>query len=826
MFTERDLNDSASGDKVGKKAKKRKSNSFSVVDEPKKVLDESVTPKKPKTAKSDKKSGSKKDKSPKVPKIDPTDQKSPKDPTSPKPASDKKKAGKKEKKSVLDLEKDSTEVKEEFDFMNLLLPNSKSEFTEEGDREFDEDFEGENEKEGNTQDFIDAMASLDGKKKKILTTRGSSSTFADANNSASNENRVELEDLLKTLDKSTRKLSKRAENNKKAETLTAPLHRQAEEKITRAAGYSRVREEVNVWDGVVHRNRTEETVHYPLERPDLRIQTADQVVKTRFAPETPLELQVAALLAGSSANPQPGEELSEMEKKALEGLTPKEIAERRSELAKFRALASYQAAKYRRQNKIKSKSYRKLVRKIKNKQKLKELENLAETDPEAAAAQIEMLNKRRIEERATLKHRNASRYMQDQAKRAKLTKNKDLQNVLHEQLAQHRELTTKPKVVSESEDSESDSDTEDINVSNLPLENKNESYAEFSASYRKFWEADQKAKISTQNELKAENVASARDQIEDLFDDAEHAKRQTEMFAQLKKEKKAAKKAEKKRKQAEREEGNSSESENDKEENDAVLEHAESLETNTNTKSTNSISNNKKSASSELEKSANSESEKSTSVQQKKKPANEIDPESFITSTKKLKSDLPEICGYNDEDDSDAENSDSSEHQRQMIAEAFADDDVMEDFRKEKAEILAASKPKDIDLTLPGWGEWGGGGLVPSKKKRKRFTIKAPPEEKPRKDLNKGHLIVNADKDSKLREHQVSNLPSLFNSVSDFEASIRAPIGDTFQPRTAFLKMVAPKVVTKLGHTIEPMDKTALLNQNKQVVEELLIHKS
>ncbi len=44
---------------------------------------------------------------------------------------------------------------------------------------------------------------------------------------------------------------------------------------------------------------------------------------------------------------------------------------------------------------------------------------------------------------------------------------------------------------------------------------------------------------------------------------------------------------------------------------------------------------------------------------------------------------------------------------------------------------------QDIDLTLPGWGEWGGGGLKPSKRKRKRFIIKAPPPEK-RRDENKG----------------------------------------------------------------------------------------
>lgn len=54
-----------------------------------------------------------------------------------------------------------------------------------------------------------------------------------------------------------------------------------------------------------------------------------------------------------------------------------------------------------------------------------------------------------------------------------------------------------------------------------------------------------------------------------------------------------------------------------------------------------------------------------------------------------------------------------------MIKEAFAGDDVIRDFLKEKREAVEASKPKDVDLTLPGWGEWGGVGLKPSAKKRR-----------------------------------------------------------------------------------------------------------
>ena len=53
-----------------------------------------------------------------------------------------------------------------------------------------------------------------------------------------------------------------------------------------------------------------------------------------------------------------------------------------------------------------------------------------------------------------------------------------------------------------------------------------------------------------------------------------------------------------------------------------------------------------------------------------------------------------------------------------MIAEAFADDDVIEEFMQEKEDIIEKKTVKDVDLTLPGWGDWGGEGVKPVKKKR------------------------------------------------------------------------------------------------------------
>jgi len=118
-----------------------------------------------------------------------------------------------------------------------------------------------------------------------------------------------------------------------------------------------------------------------------------------------------------------------------------------------------------------------------------------------------------------------------------------------------------------------------------------------------------------------------------------------------------------------------------------------------------------------------------------------------------------------------------------------------------------------VDLSLPGWGSWGGEGLAVSKRKRKRFTVKAPPA-KARRDDNRGHLIVNESAEmASVRKHQVRQVPFPFTSVADFEASVRAPIGETFVPRTAAKKLMRPKVTTKIGSIIEPMDESELVKR-------------
>lgn len=206
-------------------------------------------------------------------------------------------------------------------------------------------------------------------------------------------------------------------------------------------------------------------------------------------------------------------------------------------------------------------------------------------------------------------------------------------------------------------------------------------------------------------------------------------------------------------------------------------------------------------------------SKKETTAESSKSKDMNIDPNTYINiKPKRLNTNIPNVVTGGDDvlDDSEGE-----EEKHNIISEAFADDDVVEEFRKEKEEEIKKSKPEDIDLSLPGWGSWGGTNITPSNRKKKQFILKVP-KDLPRKDENKGDVIIIEEEDAKIRAHQVNELPFPFSTVKDFEASIRAPIGRNFVPENAHRKLIDPPVQTAMGKVIEPMDEDILIDAKKK----------
>ena len=108
-------------------------------------------------------------------------------------------------------------------------------------------------------------------------------------------------------------------------------------------------------------------------------------------------------------------------------------------------------------------------------------------------------------------------------------------------------------------------------------------------------------------------------------------------------------------------------------------------------------------------------------------------------------------------------------NQLMNIHDAFAADDVVEDFMKEKQEA-SNSASKSVDVSLPGkltfkqcvvltlhlitgWGSWGGEGIAVSQKKPTSHLNSIP--KKQTKLPTQAHVIINEECDQKAEKHQV-----------------------------------------------------------------------
>ncbi|KNC98242.1 uncharacterized protein SPPG_06642 [Spizellomyces punctatus DAOM BR117] len=143
---------------------------------------------------------------------------------------------------------------------------------------------------------------------------------------------------------------------------------------------------------------------------------------------------------------------------------------------------------------------------------------------------------------------------------------------------------------------------------------------------------------------------------------------------------------------------------------------------------------------------------------------------------------------------------------RELMQMAFANDDLAAEFEEEKLLAIDEEKPKEEDLTLPGWGSWGGIGLQP----KKRVVVKpAKPgqgvDEAKRQDVKLKHVIINEKRMKKAVKYMAPAVPHGFDNREQYERTIRAPLGKEWNAASAHGGMIKPRVQTKLGTVIAPL---------------------
>ncbi|WVQ98454.1 hypothetical protein IAU59_005578 [Kwoniella sp. CBS 9459] len=649
--------------------------------------------------------------------------------------------------------------------------------------------------------------------------------------------------------------------------VSAPLPTVVQERLDREAAYEKTKEEGQKWGGVMKRVKEAEHLSFPLQ-PEQRggVKSGNEVL-AGFKPENKLESAVTALLKKANLTE---DNMTKREDLALEAqeMTLEEIKERRAALRYQRELMFRAEAKAKRVAKIKSKTFRKLARKRAAKENPEvDLEDLERLDPEAAALEREKLERERARERATLRHgAKSGRWAKDVGGDA--NELEDRRKAKEEMLDTKERLQRKIMGQGEGSDSESEDDDDEDEDDEETI--KSRAFDQLAtlhgdkaagsddqsgkkglmqmAFMKKAQEREMKKVAEQEAELKRDLEMFGQDGqggSEDEDEDSEDEERPSmmrvggnegrmvfsgptptnasttadETVEPAKPIRRSALSQPARQSSPPLPSASGAQASLGAENNPWLVQTSSgagpSRKRNTLVGSANAKAEDKVTRS--LKKAAKGrdaelEDEKveiavdgpsllSASGQEQQKTKND--------SKKGKKVTLDVDGGSDDESDEDElmpVNGVKAFKQRDLVAEAFAGDNVVEDFAREKERQIEADAPKVEDTSLPGWGSWGGKGTRKKGKVNPKFLVKsAGIEPTQRKDFTRSNVIITEKKDKKASQFLVTDLPYPYTSKEQYEKSFVTPVGSEWNSRAGYQRGTLPRVVKKPGAIIEPV---------------------
>ncbi|KAK8121004.1 U3 small nucleolar RNA-associated protein 14 [Apiospora kogelbergensis] len=147
--------------------------------------------------------------------------------------------------------------------------------------------------------------------------------------------------------------------------------------------------------------------------------------------------------------------------------------------------------------------------------------------------------------------------------------------------------------------------------------------------------------------------------------------------------------------------------------------------------------------------------------------------------------------------------------EQELLDKAFGGLDVVADFEQEKHELQDEQDEKTIDKTMPGWGSWVGEGVSKREQKRHqgRFLEKqAGVKKTDRKDNKLKNVIISEKRTRKNDKYLASHLPHTYENETQYERSLRLPLGPDWVTKQTFQAATKPRVMIKQG-IIAPMSR-------------------
>ncbi|KAK5047867.1 hypothetical protein LTR84_006055 [Exophiala bonariae] len=599
--------------------------------------------------------------------------------------------------------------------------------------------------------------------------------------------------------------------------VAPPLAKRQQDRLDRSAAYDETKKELSKWIETVKENRRAEHLSFPLEDPTAAgVLNKKQLSSTsQTQPMTALESTIQAIMQESGllstesttadGQVQAYEELQE-KKMPLE-----EVQARRAELRRTRDLMFREEIRARRIKKIKSKAYRRVHRKEREKMNLEDRARLEAAGMINSDEDRDKNDRRRAEERMGARHRE-SKWAKSVKVTGRATWDDEARHGVNDLAKRDEELRRRieGKVGNESDgdDSEPDdsaefSDTDDernhLQAKLHALEGEDRDTPHSRLNSMAFMQKAEAARKAANDEEIRKAKQELRSEDFESFDESSAENEDSRGRQKFGSKANAGQLIT---------QGIAQKSEFEERASDEELDQSDNQDHTATTKPQSSCTAQPRPKADKIElrtkATTSKQPEKLNTVSTSNSNAGAV---TKGPSAQQKSKTVPEVslADYTSPSGSEAEDDTVA-----LAQDIFAGpDELVQEFEKEKKETVVDEGDRVIDNTLPGWGSWTGDGI--SKKAQKRAkgklltTIKGVAEDK-RRDTKLERVIINEKRVKKNDKYRASELPHPFESRQQYERSLRLPLGPEWTTKSTFQDATKPRVLMKQG-VIRPMSR-------------------
>ena len=155
--------------------------------------------------------------------------------------------------------------------------------------------------------------------------------------------------------------------------------------------------------------------------------------------------------------------------------------------------------------------------------------------------------------------------------------------------------------------------------------------------------------------------------------------------------------------------------------------------------------------------------------------------------------------------------------QEDLVRRAFAGDDVVSEFSKEKVAEVEEELPKeDVPGAVPGWGTWANAKREPrwAVEAKAKAAARKEAAAASRKDAALQYVVISEKWDKKNSKYRTPEVPFPFNSKETYERAMRQPLGRDYNTAASFRNLTRPEVVKDAGVIIQPVRFSAAMAEH------------